>query len=77
MSAGRSSDPRTPEERAEQLMERFAGDASRRLSRFVGRAREELDDILAEARSLNERQQSARARTASKPPSKAGAQNKS
>jgi hypothetical protein len=79
MSAGRSSDLRTPQERAEQFMERVTAEASRRLTRFAGRAREEVEDIVAEARSLNERQQSARSRSrpkASKTPSSSGANDK-
>jgi hypothetical protein len=59
------SDRRPAEERAEEVMERVAGDASRKLGRFLGRAREEFEDIVAEARSLNERREPTR----SKPPS--------
>lgn len=84
MSTGRSSDQRTPQERAEQFMERVTANASRRLTRFMGRAREELEDIVAEARSLNERQQPGRsrqqaggARPGSKSRSNSGAANKS
>lgn len=76
MSAGRSSDPRTPQERAEQFMERVSSDASRRLTRFVGRAREEFEDIVAEARTWNERQQSPRSRPASKLPTNSGSGKK-
>lgn len=36
-------------------MERVAADASRFISRLAGRTREELDDILAEARTLHDR----------------------
>ncbi len=36
-------------------MQRVTADASRRINWFVGRAREEIEDIVAEARSLNER----------------------
>lgn len=43
------------QERAEELMERVASDASRLLTRFVGRAREEIEDLVADARSLNRR----------------------
>ena len=35
-------------------MEQLSADASRRVSRFLGRAREEIEDIVAEARTLNE-----------------------
>lgn len=52
-----SGDPqarRPAEERAEEMMERVAGDASRWLGRFAGRVREEFEDLLAEARSLND-----------------------
>jgi len=76
MSAGRSSDPRTPQERAEQFMERVTADASRRLTRFVGRAREEFEDILAEARTRNERQQPGRSGRTPKASSKPGADGK-
>jgi hypothetical protein len=72
MSAGRSSDPRTAQERAEQFMERVAADASQRLTRFMGRAREEFEDILAEARTRNQRQQQGRSGSASKLPSSSG-----
>ncbi|HWC86395.1 MAG TPA: hypothetical protein VG388_07645 [Solirubrobacteraceae bacterium] len=41
--------------RAEELMERFTSDAARVVSRVFGRAREEFEDIVAEARSLNDR----------------------
>ena len=75
MNAGRSSDPRTPEERAEQFMERLTADASRRLTRFVGRAREEFEDIVAEARTMKEQQESGRSRSASKATSKSGARS--
>jgi hypothetical protein len=48
-------DGRSAEERAEELMQRFTGEASRMIARVVGRAREELEDLVAEARALNER----------------------
>jgi len=51
-SAARGRDPRPAEQRAEALMERVAGDVSRFLGRFAGRAREELEDIVAEARTV-------------------------
>jgi hypothetical protein len=65
MSAGRSSDPRTPEQRAEEFMERVTADATRHLTRFLGRAREEFEDIVAEARTLKQKQQSSRPRSSS------------
>ncbi|HWF34117.1 MAG TPA: hypothetical protein VG295_02065 [Solirubrobacteraceae bacterium] len=43
------------EQRAEELMEQFTSHAARFLSRAFGRAREEFEDIVAEARSINER----------------------
>lgn len=52
-ASGPEADERTAEERAEVLMERLAGGASRFVGRFVGRAREEFEDMLAEARSIN------------------------
>lgn len=56
MSTDGSGDPhQTPEERAEQLMERLVSEGSRTFARLLGRAREEAEDILAEAHSLNER----------------------
>lgn len=76
MSAGRSSDPRTPEERAEEFMERFTADASRRLTRFMGRAREEIEDIVAEARSLKESQVGGPPHSGSKAPSRPRAASK-
>jgi vacuolar-type H+-ATPase subunit H len=51
-----SSKRRSAEERAEELMARVTADASRFLTRFAARAREELEDLVAEARSVkNER----------------------
>jgi len=57
MSAGSGPRPeqRSTEQRAEELVQRITHDASRWLGRVVGRAREELEDLVAEARSLNER----------------------
>jgi hypothetical protein len=52
--AGSSGDQRPVEERAEELMARWSADASRFLNRFVGRAREEFEDVVAEARTLTE-----------------------
>lgn len=48
-------DPRTAEERAEEAMERVARDVSRFMIRWAGRAREELEDIVAEARTVRRR----------------------
>jgi hypothetical protein len=52
-----ASDPgqpaRSTEERAEEMVERITSNASRWLGHAFGRAREELEDLLAEARSLN------------------------
>lgn len=57
MSAETSSDPdeRSVEERAEAMMERFTSEASRLIGRFTGRAREELEDMVAEAQSIRQR----------------------
>lgn len=57
MSAGHEPSPeqRSAEQRAEALMERVTADVSRWLGRAVGRAREEMEDLVAEARSLNHR----------------------
>jgi DNA-directed RNA polymerase specialized sigma24 family protein len=43
---------RSAEERAEEIVERVSAEATRFARRLVGRAREELEDILAEARAL-------------------------
>lgn len=64
-NGGSASDRRSAEERAEELMERVASDASRKLGRFLGRAREELEDIVAEARSMNERRDRPQTRSGS------------
>lgn len=53
-----TQDQRSPEERAEAMMARVTAEASRRIGRLVGRAREEMEDMLAEARSLNRRDES-------------------
>lgn len=58
-SSGGDADPRPPHERAEEMMERFSRQASRTIRRAVGRAREELEDLVAEARTLNERDREA------------------
>jgi phytoene/squalene synthetase len=57
MSTASAQDQPSAEERAEELMERVTGQASRLIGRVVGRAREELEDLVAEARTLNERDQ--------------------
>jgi hypothetical protein len=54
MSSRGSGSERPAEERAEELMQRVAGDVSRFLKRAWGRAREEMEDVVAEARSINE-----------------------
>ena len=43
------------EQRAEELLERLVNDGSRLLNRVAGRIREEVEDIVAEARTRNER----------------------
>jgi hypothetical protein len=50
-----AADERSAEERAEQLMER----AAREGARLFGRLREEVEDIVAEVRSMHERSGSA------------------
>jgi hypothetical protein len=57
MSAGTDSqrDPRPAEERAEEMMERLFADGSRILGKVAGRVREEVEDIVAEARTLHEK----------------------
>jgi vacuolar-type H+-ATPase subunit H len=49
-----AADRPTAEDRAEELVARWTADASRFLSRAFGRAREEIEDIVAEARARNE-----------------------
>ena len=46
-------------------MERVASDASRIITRFLGRAREEIEDIVAEAKTLNERRDASRSKSQS------------
>jgi hypothetical protein len=58
MSTGSGQDQHSAEERAEELMERVTGNASRLIGRVVGRAREEFEDLVAEARTLNARDRS-------------------
>ncbi|HWE13760.1 MAG TPA: hypothetical protein VG365_09625 [Solirubrobacteraceae bacterium] len=57
MSSGTSpgAEQRSAEERAEELMQRVTSQATRVFGRVVGRAREEVEDLVAEARTLNER----------------------
>ena len=43
---------RSAEERAEEIVERVSSEATRFARRLVGRAREELEDIVAEAQSI-------------------------
>jgi hypothetical protein len=57
MSSNGSKDSRSAEQRAEQLMERLVSDGSRLVSdgsrlvgKVLGRVREEIEDIVAEAR---------------------------
>lgn len=61
MSTGTGSrrDPRAAEERAEALMERVFSDGSRMLGKVFGRVREEVEDIVAEARTRHERSREA------------------
>jgi DNA-directed RNA polymerase specialized sigma24 family protein len=42
------------QERAEELVARATADASRFLTRLAGRVREEMEDIVAEARARTE-----------------------
>jgi hypothetical protein len=53
-ATGSSNDSRSAEERAEELMERVVSDGSRILGRVFGRVREEVEDIVAEARTMHE-----------------------
>jgi len=54
-NGGSSADQRSAEERAEDLMARVTADASKFLTQFAGRAREEIEDLVAEARSVSNR----------------------
>ena len=55
-SAGQGTGADRPaEERAEEIMQRVTADVSRFVTRFAGRAREEIEDIVAEARTVRER----------------------
>jgi hypothetical protein len=57
MSAGTRApkDSRSAEQRAEDMMERVVADGSRVLGKVFGRVREEVEDIIAEARSMHDR----------------------
>jgi hypothetical protein len=55
MSANGSKDSRPAEQRAEELMERVVSDGSRLLGKVFGRVREEVEDIVAEARTMHTR----------------------
>jgi DNA-directed RNA polymerase specialized sigma24 family protein len=52
--SGNGGGKQPAEERAEELMQRVTADVSRFLTRFAGRAREEFEDIVAEARTVKE-----------------------
>jgi Lon protease-like protein len=45
-------DERSAEERAEEIVERVSAQVMQATRRFVARAREEVEDIVAEAQSL-------------------------
>ena len=49
---GTPRDERRVEERAEEIVERVSAQVSRFARRFVARAREEIEDIVAEAQQL-------------------------
>ncbi len=57
MSPGGNSSSRqdSAEKRSEELVERVISDGSRLITRVAGRIREEVEDIIAEARTHNER----------------------
>jgi hypothetical protein len=50
--AGAPADERSAEERAEEIVERVSEQVVRFARRLVARAREEVDDIVAEAQSM-------------------------
>lgn len=54
-ATGTESRHPSAEQRAEELMERTTEQARRVLGRVFGRAREELEDLVADARTLKER----------------------
>jgi hypothetical protein len=49
-------DEKSAEERAEEIVERVSAEVVRFARRLVGRAREEIEDIVAEAQSLRQGQ---------------------
>jgi hypothetical protein len=51
-SSGTEAGSRSAEQRAEALMERVVSGGSRFVSKVVGRVREEVEDIVAEARAV-------------------------
>lgn len=53
MSSGNSSSPRSEsaEQRAEEIVERVVRDGSRWIKRIAGLVREEVEDIVAEAKT--------------------------
>jgi hypothetical protein len=54
-STDSSTSSRSAEQRAEELMQRVVSDGSRVLGKVFGRIREEVEDIVAEARTMRER----------------------
>ncbi len=58
MSSNGAKDTRPAEERAEELMERVVTEGSRFFGKVFGRVREEVEDIVAEARSMHEQSRS-------------------
>jgi ATP-dependent helicase YprA (DUF1998 family) len=56
MSENRAeSNNRSAEQRAEDLMQRLVSDGSRVVGKIFGRVREEVEDIVAEARARTRR----------------------
>ena len=51
----RAGDARPAEERAEEIVERVSGTAVRFARRVVARAREEVEDIVAEGQTIRRR----------------------
>jgi hypothetical protein len=47
-----AGDDRPVEERAEEIVERVSAEVARLTRRFIARAREEVEDIVAEAQSI-------------------------
>jgi len=60
MSSVNPNDNRSAEERAEELMQRVFSNGSRWLGKAVGRVREEVEDIVAEAKTMHERSRGSR-----------------